>query len=71
MTIPDQISDLKNLETLHLDQNHINEISESIAGLSNLKKLSLANNDPLTTLPKNLFLIPTLQELNLKECSVT
>jgi len=63
--IPDNISKLKNLETLNLNSNAIREISPQIGTLVNLKTLMLAFNR-ITSLPEEIAQLKQLNELNLR-----
>jgi hypothetical protein len=59
------------LETLLLDDNNISDGFDSLQGLSTLKTLSLAGNPIKSTYDlQPLFLVDTLQSLNLDSCPV-
>lgn len=62
--IPNEIFEIKDLETLCLDYNHLKEIPDEISNLVSLKILFLSYND-LKYFPKSITKLPTLEILSL------
>lgn len=62
--IPNEIFEIKDLETLCLDYNHLKEIPDEISNLVSLKILFLSYND-LEYFPKSITKLPTLEILSL------
>jgi hypothetical protein len=67
--LPEQISNLKSLEILDLNNNNINHIPDSIGALNNLKYLDLSNNN-IKTLPNAISSLISLEYLNLSGNSI-
>jgi hypothetical protein len=65
ITIPDSISRFKKLQLMILE-NCIDSITDSICQLTNLRFLSLVNNDKLKTIPECVVDLPNLAFINLK-----
>jgi Leucine-rich repeat (LRR) protein len=63
--IPESISRFKNLNLLLLE-NCIDAIPDSICELTNLKFLSLVNNQKLTKIPECVVNLPNIFFINLK-----
>ena len=63
-TIPTQIFDLMELESLSLEHNLINQIPENISNLTLLKDLYLGYNE-IKTFPESLIKVPSLEFLSL------
>ncbi len=61
-SLPASIKDLENLEELHLNDNDLEEIPDSIKYLKKLRKLDLSSNK-LTSLPECIGDLENLEEL--------
>ncbi len=65
-SIPDRISELKNLEKLYIGRNDLKYIPASIGELTNLKILSLQYNE-LDSLPEEIGNLASLEQLWLNQ----
>lgn len=64
--IPDEITDLQNLNSINLSNNNLTEFPEILYSLPNLVSIDLSNND-LTSVPEDLMTrLPNLQSLKLE-----
>lgn len=64
-SVPDAISNLKNLKRLNLSNNKLKSISEKISNLNKLAYLNLTNNN-LTDISEKIANMPSLKELYLE-----
>jgi Leucine-rich repeat (LRR) protein len=68
--LPKCVMALEKLETLHLANNHVTEMSGAIAKLQNLKSLCLDHNK-IETIPKELASLKSLEVLLLRNNRIT
>ena len=64
-SVPDEISNLKNLKRLNLSNNRLTYISEKLSQLRKLSYLNLFNNN-LTDISEKIANMPSLNEINLE-----
>lgn len=69
-SLPFEIFELTNLQTLDLHGNHINDIPESLSILTDLRSLTLARNH-LVTIPNSLGALLNLRSLDLTNNKIT
>ena len=65
--IPDWITELKNLDTLELENNNIKRIPLSICNLKNIKLLSFQGNIGII-IPTEISMLSNLSSLNISNC---
>jgi internalin A len=69
-SLPVEIGELTNLQTLNLSDNRLSEIPDSITRLTNLKTLDLSNNS-LSAIPDSITRLTNLQSLFLSNNSLS
>ena len=69
-SLPESISNLKELKKLYLQDNNLTQLPESIGNLSKLQVLFLDSN-PLTHLPESIGNLQELRHLNLANTNLT
>ena len=68
--IPNEIGNLKGLEHLSLDWNHLTSLPESLSQLSNLRTLNVSENR-LTQFPESINTLKNLDAVNLSKNKIT
>ncbi|XP_031475340.1 disease resistance protein RPV1-like isoform X2 [Nymphaea colorata] len=68
-SLPKRLGDLESLVELKIKDASITTIPESIAGLTNLCKLSVTHCEQLNVLPDSICLLSLLECLNVAHCS--
>lgn len=59
------IANLSRLRELHLRNNRLTHLPESMGGLRELRQVDLRGN-PLTSLPSSMMALPRLEKLDLR-----
>ncbi|KAL6061609.1 ADP-ribosylglycohydrolase [Balamuthia mandrillaris] len=69
LELPETLTSLASLQTLHLRFNKIHNVPEVLASMTSLTDLDLSGN-PIAKLPKYISTLPSLTTLNLSFCQL-